>query len=116
MPTALETYYLKQSEPMQGCILAMRDIILCISPHITHERKFQIPFFYYKGKKLAYLWVTKKRLQVGFVEDKCLQAPIPGVRLKDKYQSMQLNPAEDIPIEIILENLNRLIHLYDTQD
>lgn len=116
MPTALETYYLKQPEPMQSCILAMKGIILSISPYITHERKFQIPFFLYKGKKLAYLWVTKKRLQVGFIEDKCLQMPIPGVRLKDKYQSIQLNPDENIPIDIILENINRLIDLYDHMD
>lgn len=101
---------------MQGCLLAMRDIILGISPHIIHERKFQIPFFLYKGKKLVYLWVTKKRLQVGFVEDKCLQKPIPGTKLKDKYQSMQLNPAEDIPLEIILEKIYRLIKLYDNID
>ncbi len=116
MPSELENYYLKQTEPIQGCLLALKSIIMGISPLITHERKYQIPFFYYKGKKLSYLWVTKKKLQVGFVEDKCLQKPIEGVRLKDRYQSIIVNPNEDIPVEIILENLKGLIKLYDGLD
>lgn len=113
MPSELENYYLKQTEPIQSCLLAIKSIIMSINPLITHERKYQIPFFYYKGKKLSYLWVTKKKLQVGFIEDKCLQEPIEGVRLKDRYQSIIVNPNEDIPMEIIVENLKGLIHLYD---
>ena len=113
MPSELENYYLKQSEPIQSCLLALKSIIMGINPLITHERKYQIPFLYYKGRKLAYLWVTKKKLQVGFIEDKCLQEPVEGVRLKDKYQSIIVNPNEDIPIEIIVKNLKMLIDLYD---
>lgn len=116
MPSELENYYLKQSEPIQSCLLALRSIIMGISPLITHERKYQIPFFYYKGKKLSYLWVNKKKLQLGFIEDKCLQEPVEGVKLKDRYQSIIINPHEDIPIEIIVENLKALIHLYDNSD
>jgi hypothetical protein len=116
MPSVLENYYLKQPELIQGCLLALRSIIMGISPLITHERKYQIPFFYYKGKKLAYLWVTKKKIQVGFIEDKCLQVPVGGIRLKDRYQSIILSPDTDIPVEIILENLNRLILRYDELD
>ncbi|RYU96485.1 DUF1801 domain-containing protein [Emticicia agri] len=113
MPSELENYYLKQTEPIQSCLLALKNIIMSIHPLITHERKYQIPFFYYKGKKLAYLWVTRKKLQVGFIEDKCLQEPIEGVRLKDKYQSIIVNPNEDIPMGVIVRNLKDLIHLYD---
>jgi hypothetical protein len=116
MPSALENYYLKQNEPIQGCLLALRSIIMGISPLITHERKYQIPFFYYKGMKLSYLWVTKKKIQVGFIEDKCLQKPVEGKRLKDKYQSIIINPDADIPVEVILENLYRLILTYDESD
>lgn len=116
MPSELENYYLKQTEPVQSCLLALKSIIMGINPQITHERKYQIPFFYYKGKKLSYLWVTRKKLQVGFIEDKCLQEPIAGIRLKDRYQSIIVNPTEDIPFEIIVGNLNRLIQLYDNLD
>lgn len=116
MPSELENYYLKQTEPVQSCLLALRSIIMGISPLITHERKYQIPFFYYKGKKLSYLWVNKKKLQLGFIEDKCLQEPVEGMKLKDRYQSIIINPREDIPVEIIVENLQALIHLYDNSD
>ncbi|MBA4852482.1 DUF1801 domain-containing protein [Emticicia sp. BO119] len=116
MPSDLENYYLKQNEPIQSCLLALRVIIMDLYPLITHQRKYQIPFFYYKEKKLAYLWVTKKKVQIGFIEDKCLQKPIEGVRLKDQYQSIIINPNEDIPIEVIVENLKTLMHLYDGLD
>jgi hypothetical protein len=113
MPSELESYYQKQSEPIQSCLLALKAIIMGINPLITHERKYQIPFFYYKGRKLSYLWVNKRKLQVGFIEDKCLQKPLEGVRIKDRYRHIIVNPKEDIPIEIIIENLRNLIRLYD---
>jgi len=113
MTTLLENYYLKQPEPIQGCLLALKSIILGVNGHITHERKYQIPFFYYKGKKLCFLWVTRKKLLIGFVEDRTLQELVPGIRRKDRMETMQLDPDADIPIDIILENLDRLIRLYD---
>ncbi|WP_337040408.1 DUF1801 domain-containing protein [Emticicia sp. 17c] len=115
MLTELENYYFRQSEPIQSCLLALKGIVMGVNASITHERKYQIPFFYYKGKKLAYLWVTKKKIQMGFIEDKSLQNPVDGIKPKDKYQSIIIKPNEDIPLDIILQNLDRLIHLYENK-
>jgi len=41
-----------------------------VDEEIVHERKFQLPFFSYKGKKLAFLWMNRKKLIVGFITDK----------------------------------------------
>ena len=111
METLLEHYYLKQPEPLQGCLLALKDIILRLDEKITHQRKFQIPFFYYKDKKLSYLWVTKKKVQIGFIVDKNIYPKKEGV-IKDKTVSMLLDPHSDIPIEHILKELNTRIALY----
>jgi hypothetical protein len=113
MNTTLESYYLSKPEPYQSCLLALKDIILRHNPGICHERKFQIPFFTYKGKKLGYLWLNGKKLMVGFCWDKSLQEVIPNVRPKDKYESMRIDPNEDIPIDIILEKLNYYLALID---
>ena len=112
MEPLLDHYYLKQPEPIQGCLLALKDIIMQLDENITQQRRFQIPFFYYKDKKLSYLWVTKKKIQIGFVEDKNIHPKKEGIKLKDKYQSMLINPNDDIPIELILTELNEKIDLY----
>jgi len=113
MIKTLESYYLSKPEPYQSCLLALRDIILNANPLIVHERKFQIPFFTYKDKKLAYLWLDKKKLKLGFCLDKSLQEVTPGIKPKDQYESMLIDPNEDIPIEIILNKLNTYIKLID---
>jgi hypothetical protein len=112
MQPLLDNYYLKQPEPMQGCLLALKDIILGLDKNITHQRRFQIPFFYYKDKKLSYLWVTKKKLQMGFIEDKNIHPKKEGLRLKDKYTSILIDPHADLPIDLIIKELKARIALY----
>jgi hypothetical protein len=113
MNTTLESYYLSKPEPYQSCLLALRDFILHINPKICHERKFQIPFFTYKGKKLGYLWLNGKKLMLGFCLDKSLQEIVPGIRPKDKYESMRIDPNADLPVDVILQKLNSYIALID---
>jgi hypothetical protein len=113
MNTTLESYYLSKPEPYQSCLLALRDFILSIDPQICNERKFQIPFFTYKGKKLGYLWLNGKKLMLGFCLDKSLQEIVPGIRPKDKYESMRIDPNADLPVDVILQKLNSYIALID---
>jgi hypothetical protein len=109
----LEYYYLSKPEPYQSCLLALKDIILRANPDICHERKFQIPFFTYKGKKLGYLWLNRKKLMLGFCLDKSLQPVTEGVKPKDKYESIEIDPDADLPIDIILQKLNYYLDLID---
>jgi len=106
MNTQLENYYLGKPEPYQSCLLALKHIILSADPGIVHERKFQIPFFTYKGKKLGYLWLDRKKLKLGLCLDKSLQEVVPGSKPKDRYESFTIDPNEDLPMEMILEKLN----------
>lgn len=106
MTSTLELYYLSKPEPYQSCLIALRDIILSADPGINHERKFQIPFFVYKGKKLGYLWLDRKRLMLGFCTDKSLQELVPGQKPKDKYESVQIDPNADLPTDMILQKLS----------
>ena len=113
MNRELENYYLKQPEPIQGCLLALKSIILSIDREISHRRVYQIPFFYYKEKKLAFLWVHRKRLLFGIVTDKSLMEPPEGARRKNKYETMEIDPNQDIPAGDILEVLLRQMKLYE---
>ena len=112
MATDLQQYYYKQPEPIQGCLLALKDIILGIDKEILHRRKYQIPFFYYKEKSLGFLWVYRKKIMVGFVTDKSILPHEQELRPKNKVESILLAPNEDIPVEIITKHFARLIELY----
>ena len=103
--TQLEPYYLSKPEPYQSCLLALKDVILRYNPDICHERKFQIPFFTYKGKKLGYLWLNGRKLMLGFCLDKSLIDFAPGTKPKDQYESIRIDPADDLPMDYIMEKL-----------
>ncbi len=105
MNSQLENYYASKPEPYQSCLLALRHLILSAHPQIVHERKFQIPFFTYKSKKLGYLWLNRKKLMLGFCLDKSLQEPAAGTKPKDRYESFEIDPNADLPVELIMEKL-----------
>jgi hypothetical protein len=115
MNTQLEDYYLKFPEPYQGCLLALKLIILSVDEHITHERKFQIPNFSYKGKHLAFLWMNRKKLILGFITDKSILPAVAGTRKKDKLETIQIDPNADLPKEMIVAKLQELIRMYETK-
>lgn len=112
-PVTLESYYLSKPEPYQSCLLALRDFILRVNPGICHERKFQIPFFTYKGKKLGYLWLNGKKLMLGFCLDKSLQETTPDAKPKDQYESVRIDPNQDLPVDMIREKLGYYLALID---
>jgi hypothetical protein len=104
--TDLDNYYLKQKEPIQSCLQGLKDLITNANSQITHERRYQIQFFCYKGKKLCFLWVQKKKPLLGFVEDSSLQKVVPGIKRKDKVLIMlQIDSEADFLVEEILERI-----------
>jgi hypothetical protein len=112
MNTQLEDYYLKFPEPYQGCLLALKRYILGVDEHILHERKFQIPNFSYRGKHLAFLWMNRKKLMLGFITDKSILPSVQGMKKKDQIEMIQIDPNKDIPKEMIVAKLQELIQLY----
>jgi len=111
MSTDPQHYYSKQPEPIQSCLLALKTLIMASNRELTHERRYQIPFFCFRGKKVCFLWVTRKKVMVGFVEDSSLQPKVPGIKRKDRFETLLLDAGEDIPVELILERLTEKITL-----
>lgn len=112
MNTQLNDYYLKFPEPHQGCLLALKHIILRVDEQITHERKFQLPFFSYKGKKLAFLWMNRKKLILGFITDKGVLPKTDGMKVKDQLEMIVIDPNADLPKALIEAKIRKLIDLY----
>lgn len=113
MNTSSDDYYLKHPEPWQSCLLALKYMIMKVDGTITHEMVYQIPLFTYKGYRLAFLWITRKKLVLGFITDKKVLPLVNGKKQKDRYEMMEIDPNADLPKEIIEDKIQQRIRLYD---
>lgn len=110
----LTDFYLKQEEPVKSTFLALRDVILSENPGITHELKYGMPFFCYKGKMFCYLWTHKKNKQpyVGFVEGKLFDEPFMLQEKRSRMKIFLIDPNEDLPIYQIELLLQKALDFY----
>ncbi|WP_316784244.1 DUF1801 domain-containing protein [Pedobacter frigiditerrae] len=117
MLSDLDNFYLKREEPTRGCLLALRDIILSHTNEITPEWKYKLPFFYFKGKMLCYLWIHKKfkKPYIGFVDGNLIDHPDLLVEKRARMKILLIDIEEDLPIEKINSILTQAIYIYDNK-
>jgi hypothetical protein len=110
----LDNFYLHQQEPIKGCLLALREIILSQDKEITAAWKYGMPFFCYKGKMFCYLWVHKKDKQpyIGIVEGKLFNHPDLIMEKRSRMKIMLFDADKDLPIKKINSILQQALHLY----
>jgi hypothetical protein len=111
---SLTDFYLKQEEPVKSTFLALRDVILSGNPGVTHELKYGMPFFCYKGKMFCYLWTHKKHKQpyIGFVEGKLFDEPFMLQEKRSRMKIFLIDPNEDLPIYQIELLLQKALNYY----
>lgn len=116
MPTPLDNFYLQKDEPIRGCLLALREIILKQDAAITATLKYGMPFFCYQGKMFCYLWVHKKLLKpyIGIVEGHRFDHPSLIIEKRSRMKIILFNADEDLPVETISDILKQCIELYKT--
>lgn len=114
MISPLDDFYLQKSEPVKGCLLALKSVILALNKDITAEWKYKLPFFYYKGKPFCYLWLHKKfKLPyIGVVESKHIDHEILILEKRSRIKIMLIDPDQDLPIETIIEVLKLAMTRY----
>jgi hypothetical protein len=110
---ALENFYLRQEEPIKGTLLALREIILQQDSGITNEWKYGMPFFCYNCKMFCYLWIHKKYKQpyLGIVEGKRFDDVFLLQGARSRMKIMLIDPNEDLPLETIVDILQKAIRL-----
>ena len=113
---ALDNFYEQQEEPVKGCLLALRSIILKQDSNITAEWKYGMPLFCYKGKMFCYLWIHKKKHQpyIGIVEGKYFDEPFLVQEKRSRMKIMLFDPAKDIPKKTVESILQKGLNLYRT--
>lgn len=114
--TQLDNFYLQKDEPIRGCLLALKDIILKQDENISAEWKYGMPFFCYKGKMFCYLWVHKKYHQpyIGIVEGQRFDHPKLIIEKRSRMKIMLFEADQDLPVETINNILRQALDLYRT--
>lgn len=110
----LDKYYFRHAEPIRGCLLALRDIVMQQDNAIVHELKYGMPFFCYKGKMFCYLWVHKKYKQpyLGIVEGKRFDEIFLMQEKRSRMKIMLFDPNADLPLQKIEGIIQKAISFY----
>ncbi len=114
MISDLDKFYLEKEETLRDCLLALRDLIVNHNEHITKEWKYKLPFFYFKGKMLCYLWIHKKVKQpyIGFTDGNLIQHPDLLQEKRARMKILLIDPYADLPIDTIRTILTQAIRIH----
>lgn len=110
----IDNFYLEKEEPVKGCLMAIRQIILDRDSNISEAWKYRMPFFCYKGRMFCYLWVEKKSglPYLSIVEGNKIAHPELIQDERSRMKIMRFNPSEDLPLTTILKIIDSAIKLY----
>ena len=113
---AIDNFYLQYQEPVKGCLLALREIILSQDREVTAAWKYGMPFFCYKGKMFCYVWVHKKyhHPYIGIVEGNRFKDAELLQEKRSRMKIMMFDPNKDLPVKKIESILQRALNLYKT--
>lgn len=112
--SSLDSFYLKQEEPNQGCLLVLRKIILDQEESITEELKWGVPTFSFRNKNFCFLSIEKKTNTpyILFKQGKHLSFPELEARDRKLMKSLHINPIEDIDVERLVLIIKTCLDLY----
>lgn len=113
MNEELSHLYLKLPEPQQGCMLALRSIILDHNEEISETIKYGAPCFLYKKKIICYLWKDKKTQDpyILVADGKLIDHPALESGDRKRMKILPIDPNIDLPLKIIKEVIQAAIEI-----
>ncbi|WP_025762647.1 DUF1801 domain-containing protein [Dyadobacter tibetensis] len=114
MISDIESFYYSKTEPVQGCLLALRQIILEQDDQITETQKYGMPCFCYRNKMFCYLWTDKKTNDpyILMVEGNRLIHPALEKGDRTRMKVYRVDPWQDLPLDELTEVLGEGLKLY----
>lgn len=106
-------FYLKHSENINACLLALRHIILQANTEMSETKKYGMPCFIFKNKPLCYLWTDKTSDEpyILFVDGQLLSHPALESGGRKRMKILKINPKLDIDVSVISELLKCSIQI-----
>jgi hypothetical protein len=110
----IDRYCETQTEPIRGCILALRGIILQHNKNMSERWLYRMPFFYFKQERLCYIWIDKKLQQpyLGIVNGVQIEDSLLVLEKRSRMKIMRFDPNKDLPKKAIGLILNKAIDLH----
>lgn len=111
MLSPLDSYFAGQPEPLKSCLAFLRGHILRHSADITEGWSYGMPFYYVKGKRFCYLWVSKKEKKpyIGFVDGYKMQHPELLQEKRSRMKIWFVDTLGDIPVAVLDELLREAL-------
>ncbi len=99
----LDEFYYRQTDAIREVLLAMREIILSRDPAITEHWKYNMPFFYFRGKMFCYLRIDRRdgRPYLSMADGKYIDHPLLEQESRKRMRILRLNPESDLPVDAI---------------
>lgn len=110
----IDNYFLQKEDPIKSCLQFLRNFILNQDEHFTEKWQYGMPFYYYKDKRICYLWVHKKYQQpyLGIVEGKKINHPDLLQEKRAKMKILMIDPVKNIPVKKLNQILKELLSFY----
>jgi hypothetical protein len=112
----IDQLYENQKEPYYSTFHFLRNFILKNNIEITEAFKYGTPFFIYKKKNLAYLWIDKKTklVYIGFPNGKLVEHNALYAGDKKYVKKYFVNQDADIDIQEINSIITAFIKALDS--
>lgn len=112
--SSIDIYFDSKTEPFKSAFLAIRKIILDHNSEITEKISYGMPFYYYRKKRICYLWRNKKTQQpyIGFVAGKLINHPLMIQGNRKRMTIFEVNAHQDLPLETIHTLVDLAIKLH----
>lgn len=111
MLNEIDTFYLQKEEPLKSYLIYLRELILSFDKNISEAWRYKMPFYFYKDKRICYLWINKKNQMpyLGIVDGKKINHPILVSENRSRMKILLFDPKKKIPVKIIKDILRQAI-------
>ena len=111
---AIDDFYFDKEEPIKGCLLALKKIILDYNVHLEPKWYYRLPCFMYKNQIFCYLWIDKKTQFPYIAIGKGIKIIHPDlIQGKRTFTKLLIiDPNKDIPLEKIYQIFDMAMKLY----
>lgn len=110
----IDNWFLRHDEPVRSCLQFLREHLLKQDSHITEAWSYGMPFYYYRNKRVCYLWVHAKYRQpyIGFVDGTKIHHPALLAEKRARMKILLVDPGRNIPVKKIDSVLRQALKLY----
>jgi len=110
----IDNYFLNNEEPFKSCLQFLREHILKLDADITEKWQYGMPFFYYKGTRIGYLWIHKKdrKPYIGIVDGYKIDHPELIKEKRSRMKILLIDPQKNVPIKKIDKLFKEVLALY----